>query len=35
MFDNYEVAMVTDTEREKAPLVWTCGTLQLCSQDSL
>ena len=24
-----------DTEREKAPLVWTCGTLQRCSQDSL
>ena len=23
------------TEREKAPLVWTCRTLQWCSQDSL
>ena len=21
--------------KEKAPLVWTCGTLQRCSQDSL
>ena len=23
------------SEGEKAPLVWTCGTLQWCSQDSL
>ena len=23
------------SEGEKAPLVWTCGMLQLCSQDSL
>ena len=23
------------SEGEKVPLVWTCGTLQLCSQDSL
>ena len=27
--------MLVSLEGEKAPLVWICGTLQQCSQDSL